>query len=157
MKIYSINFGKLGILLLPVILRKSMLKAFVRTAMSGIAMLHVDSMKFRRDKNFRLTHNGQRCYLRGALNELYDPIARRIIIGDGEVRQIFVAWHRDEERQLFLPTLLPWRNFSANGIDFTVCIPPELFADVEIVKQIRATTNAFKLASKTFEIIPITN
>lgn len=64
------DYKKLAVLLLPTFLRKSGLTAIVRVLMQPLASLH-DTFKAKRDDHlFDLSHNGQVCRLKDALNSL---------------------------------------------------------------------------------------
>ncbi|MDR0873367.1 MAG: hypothetical protein LBN27_07880 [Prevotellaceae bacterium] len=146
---YNVNFRTLAVNLLPTMLRKERLIAFLLPIVGQIGLAHVELMKYRRQKDFRLTHNGQRCYLRGALNEIFDPILRRITIGEGGTATASIIWWREEEKPLLLPALINQRGYVAGVDDFTVEIPAELEPQKA---QIAAVTAEYKLASKQFSI-----
>jgi hypothetical protein len=152
-KLYETNIKKAAVLLLPSFLRKPAIVAFVQAIVAPVAALKVDFLAFRRDITFRIEHNGQVCRLRGALNDLYDPVERRIIIADGmKMRWATVYW-RDTSPQFYLPDIVGRRGFGLADYDFVVQVPAELLPGKEA--QLRATVNAFKLASKTYIITNI--
>lgn len=147
---YNVNFRKLAVDLLPASVNRELLRAFLTPIMARISETHVKLMKYRRDRDFRLTHNGQRCYLRGALNEKFDPVLRRITIGEGGTAKSSMLYFRDDEKPTLLPTLINQRGYSQGVDDFTVEIPAELSP---LTKLIAAMTSEYKLASKQFSIV----
>ena len=78
---YKIDFDRLVLLLLPTFLRKPVLFGYVRALITPIASLHYKWSLMRNENIKKLSYNSQRCYLRKALNDKYDPELRRITIG----------------------------------------------------------------------------
>mgnify|MGYP000252482231 FL=1 len=70
-------------LLLPTFYRKPLIAAFAQSMVQGVNIVYGNFMRWRQDKQYRLSHNGQVCYLRAVLNDQFDPIERRITITDG--------------------------------------------------------------------------
>ncbi len=166
---YNINFKKLALLLLPTIFRKNILGELAKLLVTPIAGIHGGKYgfaKFRFDCNFRLTHNGQRCYLRGCLNELYDPLPKpeghRIEIGEAEETTAFVIWERNNDKDMLVLVpadsylMINARGYAGNGVDFTVLVPEELITGKSSkYANIYATIDEYKLASKQFIILPL--
>lgn len=65
---FEIGFKRLVALLLPMSLRRPLIFGVLRAGVSGVERTYKDFMAARKDHNFRLTHNGQVCYLQGVLN-----------------------------------------------------------------------------------------
>ncbi|MDR1729941.1 MAG: hypothetical protein LBR52_04695 [Prevotellaceae bacterium] len=157
---YNINFKKLALLLLPTMFRKDMLGEIAKILVNPVNYVHSALMDFRRKKDFRLTHNGQRCYLRGCLNELYDPLSRRIEISEAEERSATLIFERDDSQnrvaliQPEQPLMLNARGFLGNGLDFTVKVPEDVLTTYT-ENVIKATVSEYKLASKQFKIITL--
>lgn len=164
-KIYNVDFRKLGLLLLPTFLRRPVLSAIVNAMLSPIGYLHTSFSAFRNDSNYRLTHNGQVCYLRAVLNDLFDPLARRITIADipGDVDG-FTLYQRSVGRAKSIPrrdpeqfTVINRRGFGgANRYDFEIMVPAVLQAGIT-QERICAVVNTYKLATKRFMITYISN
>jgi len=161
---YNINFKKLALLLLPTMFRRDILGELVKILVDPVNKKHSDFMNFRREKDFRLTHNGQRCYLRGCLNEIYDPlpkpVGRRIQIGEAEKKSVTLIFKRDDDQNRVAlmnndkPLMLNARGFLGNGLDFTVKVPQDVL-ETYGENKIKATVSEYKLASKQFTIIPL--
>lgn len=151
--IYRINFARLSLLLLPSMLRKQILAAYLRAAYSQFDF--IPFIKYREDTNYRLTHNGQVCYLRAALNDRFDAEQRRVEIGNGQAAKFSIIYWRAQNKP-FKPTRIIGRRGTATGaaFDFTVIVPTEMYGNAEIKQKITALTNEYKLAGKQFIIIP---
>ncbi len=160
---YNINFQKLALLLLPTFLRRSILGELAKLLVYQLAGTQgakdmFDS--FRGECNFRLIHNGQRCYLRGCLNEIFDSIERRIRIEEAEDKRSSLIFERNDpdNRVAIIPAndyfMLNARGF-VGGLDFTVLVPQEILDKEGEQERIKATVNTYKLASKQFIIKPL--
>ena len=77
---YEVNIKRLALLLLPTFWRRPILATLAYAMVSPLGYLHTRFVLFRRDTVYRLTHNGQVCYLRAVLNDTFDPIERRITV-----------------------------------------------------------------------------
>lgn len=158
---YNINFKKLALLLLPTAFRKNILRELTKLLVSPVNFVHVHFMAYRRECDFRLTHNGQRCYLRGCLNEIYDPIKRRIQIGEAEDVEMKGIYKRnDPEKRIVLinnsyPFIIGMRGFTGSEFDFTVRVPKDILDRSGEKARIKATVQEYKLASKQFTIISL--
>ncbi len=157
---YDVNFKRLALLLLPTFLRKPLLGALVYAAVSPLNYLHTKFVLFQRSTDYRLTHNGQVCYLRAVLNDQFDPIERRITITeDATGTGPLMLWRRSEDRAQLLPMresgtafIVNRRGFDGvNSFDFWVNIPVALLEAVDVTR-LKAIVNTYKLASKRFSI-----
>ena len=158
--LYDVNFKRLALLLLPTFRRRPLLAALVYAAVSPLQSLHMRFMRWRRDTDYRLLHNGQVCYLRGLLNDLFDPIDRRITVSE-EVSNIgnIVLHKREVQRAVRFPArgsgrmvVLNRRGYGGvNSYDFWVNIPIALLNEID-ADRVRAVVDAYKLASKRYQI-----
>ena len=111
--------------------------------------------------HYRLSHNGQVCKLRGALNDEFDPGLRRIEIEDSESagkREASRIWRRETGRWVMLPrrgsgaVSIHREGFSGtSGYDFWVTVPGDIMT-TEKETRLRATVNVYKLAGKRYAI-----
>ena len=157
---YDVNFKRLALLLLPTFWRRPLFAAMAYAAVSPLQWLHTRFMLWRRDTDYRLLHNGQVCRLRGLLNDLFDPVDRRITVTE-EVSNVgnIVLHRREVQRAVRLPArgsgrmvVLNRRGYGGvSGYDFWVNIPLALYDKLDIT-QVRAVVDAYKLASKRFSI-----
>lgn len=73
--IFDINFDKWIALMLPTFMRQRRLFAFIRALCAPLYLgeggLYQRFLEMRGDHIYRLTHNGQVCYLRAALNDAF--------------------------------------------------------------------------------------
>lgn len=155
---FLLSFKKLAVLLLPTMLRKDVISTLVQLFVSPIGFIHVNLLKYRIESNYRLTHNGQVCYLQAVINDKFDPIERRIKIKDAEAKEPKLIYWREEERLAGVPVrdvgalIIAARGYSGtDGYDFVIQVPVEYYVD-SFIQQIRALTNQYKLASKQFDI-----
>ncbi len=156
--VLNINFNKWAVMLIPPVLRKPFLVAFLKIAISQVGYLYTQFIKFRSTTNYRLKHNGQVCYLRAVLNDQFDPIDRQIEIGDAESRQSTLIYWRELERLVpdrYNPVLIvSSRGYtSGSGFDFIVKVPSFIYSNPALVKQLRAVVVEYKLASKQFDVV----
>lgn len=157
---YEVNIKRFALLLLPTFWRKPILATLAYAMVSPLGYLHTRFVLFRRDTVYRLTHNGQVCYLRAVLNDQFDPIERRITITEEAASAGVLMLHKREEEQAFLlPTrdtgrafIINRRGFGGiNGFDFWVNIPISLYDTVDVLR-LRAIVGTYKLASKRFSV-----
>lgn len=172
---YKLNFKRLALMLLPIALRKPVLANIAYAVVEPLSYLHRQFMYARADSNYRLKHNGQVCYMRKVLNDMFDPDpgllglapdpnCRRITItesGSARIKKGAMVYRRavDTEIQIFMresdrPLQINRRGFDGiNGYDFWVNVPQTVLAKTD-VKRLRATVNTYKLASKRYDINP---
>ncbi len=166
--IYRINFVRLAALLLPTMLRKPLIITYLRAMYSQFEL--IPFLRFRDTTTYRLTHNGQVCYLRAVLNDRFDPHTglepenqrRRIIIEDGaEMISNLVYW-----RETGILTGVPARgsgslligrrgSTQSGGYDFTVRVPLDVWNDAQKMAVMPELIREYKLASKQFIILPL--
>ncbi len=152
---YNVDFDRLVLLLLPTFLRKPVLFGYVRALITPIASLHYKWSRMRDDNLTKLSYNSQRCYLRKALNDKYDPELRRITI-DGTLNQnqdyIYTS---AENLDVYLGVMYLEQdfNYSNSIVDFLVNVPGQLLSDK--INEITATINFYKLAGKSYKLLAI--
>lgn len=159
MSLYDLKIKRLALLLLPTFYRKPLIAAFAQSMVQGVNIVYGNFMRWRQDKQYRLSHNGQVCYLRAVLNDQFDPIERRITITDGTANMdLLTLYCRDMDMAALVPSrgsnnsmTLYRRGSGENGYDFWVNIPVALYDTVD-TERLRAIVDAYKLASKRFSI-----
>ncbi|WP_418450196.1 hypothetical protein [Alistipes sp.] len=156
---FDVDFRKLGSLLLPTFWRRPLLTAFVEALLTPLHEIHADFTRARSKTNYRLSHNGQVCYLRAVLNDTFDPVGRRITITDvADDAANTTLYMRSEGRAIVLPrrdsgqaVTFNRRGFSGvNRYDFEVRVPVVLSGADDI--RLRAMVSAYKLATKRFVV-----
>lgn len=159
-RVYRVNVRRLALLALPTWLRRPVVGALVYAGVSPLGRLLQELRAFRGATSYRLGHNGQVCKLRGALNDLFDPVMRRIVVEDAvadESRYPTSLWVREAGRWLSVReraggvTVVGGRGFAGSGgYDFVVVLPVDLVVDE---CRLRAVVNVYKLASMRFAIV----
>jgi hypothetical protein len=152
---YKVDFDKLVLLLLPTFLRKPVLFGYVRALITPIASLHYKWSRMRDENLTKLSYNGQRCYLRKALNDKYDPELRRITIdGTLDINQDYIYTPAENlDVYLGIMYLAQDFNYSNSVVDFLVNVPGQLLNDK--INEITATINFYKLAGKSYKLLAI--
>jgi hypothetical protein len=141
---FEVDFRKWLLWMLPAVLRKPRLIAFIRALTLPIVRIHAALLVFRVVANESAQITGQVCVLRTYLNRRFDPDGR-IEIRDDEMRTDTYIYMVLENRPLYLNAHLS----SAGGADFVVGIPAVLRAQEP---EIRREINRFKLITKKFRI-----
>ncbi|MGV4530514.1 hypothetical protein [Ornithobacterium rhinotracheale] len=151
MKVYNLDIEKLSLLLTPTFLRKARMCAWLFTLLSPLKNLHYAFTIKRKTDIQTLGYNGQKCYLRKALNDAFDIQQRRIEIVEGNKFSRQYIYTRGEQKPRFLGTmyLRDRADYADTGVDFLVLIPKELEGKKV---EINALVNYYKLASKIFKI-----
>lgn len=152
MKHYGIDFKYLALALTPSVLRNYLQMAFQSLLISPVSRLARLFEIYRGDTNYRIRHNGQVCYLRAVLNDMFDPTLRRITIEDLDPMSELVIWQRKENRPVMLGQIrINRRGFGVNGYDFVVICPIALRSAID-ENRMRTILNQYKLASKRYTI-----
>lgn len=152
---YKIDFDKLILLLLPTFLRKALLFGYIKALVSPIASLHYRWSKMREENLKKLSYNSQRCYLRGVLNDKYDPVLRRIDFDATLNLQPDYIYTQAENLDVYLGTMYLEQDFNYAGstVDFLVNVPRDIF-NVKL-SEIVATLDFYVLPGKQYQIISI--
>lgn len=153
---YKIDFDKLVLLLLPTFLRKPVLFGYLKAMIEPVANLHYKWSLTVRDANLKkLKYNCQRCYLRGALNDNYDNVERRITIGDTLNLEQDYLYTPAENLDVYLGTMYLEQDFNYAGtvVDYIVNVPAAVLN--EKINDIRALIEFYNLAGKQYQIIAI--
>lgn len=146
-------------LLLPD-LRKPGISAVLYAGVSAIGRLHVEFNSYRSNVDYELAHNCQVCYLRGAINDMFDFDLRRLTVTeDNYEEEGVIIYHRELNKSPHLPmresgdALRVFRRGygASGGIDFWINIPSVLKSNIN-ESQLRAVLNRYKLASKRYAI-----
>lgn len=152
---YKVDFDKLILLLLPTFLRKPLLFGYLKALVLPIASLHYQWLQMRDENLKKLSYNCQRCYLRGALNDNFDPDLRRITIGDtGGFEQDYI-YTQAENLDVYLGTMWLEQDFNYAGstVDYLVLVPRDIMNAK--LPEIVALIEFYNLAGKQYQIISI--
>ncbi len=152
---YKVDFDKLILLLLPTFLRKAKIFGYLKALITPISGLHYLWSNMRKDNLKKLSYNSSKCYLRGALNDNYDPEQRRITITNTVNKTNDYIYTQAENIPVYLGTmwLEPEFNYEGSTVDFLVNVPQEIM-NLKI-NEIVATIEFYVLAGKSYQIIAI--
>lgn len=152
---YNVNWFKYVLLMLPTFLRKENLDAYLSSLIVPIAILHNDFLRNRKNNLDKLKYTGQVCYLRGALNDKYDPFLRRITIENPiQVPQNYI-YTAQENKDVYLGVMYIEQDFNYEGADvnFIVNVPSEVWQ--EYSNYIISVIELYRLVGKTYRIVEI--
>ncbi len=160
MKIYNIDYTRLSRLLLPTFLRKDILIIMLNSMIGGVRSIYSRFLFFRDENLYRLSITPQVFSLEKLLNDRFDTDKRRIYITDGEYYKSKYLYTKKESQPLFIRTKAEKSPLFINkeaetgskGVDFRVYVPSGLIYDKAVFEGL---LNAYKLVSKTYEIIKI--
>lgn len=150
---YKVDFDKLILLLLPTFLRKPKLFGYLKGLVAPVATLYEIWVKLRDENLNLLQYNSQRCYLRGVLNDRYDPDQRRITISNTSNKVQDYIYTVSENTPVFLGTMFLETEFNYAGttVDFIVNVPQEILN--KNTNKIVAKVEFYVLAGKSYQII----
>lgn len=148
---FEMDFKRLVALLLPMSLRRPLIFGMLRAGVSGVERVYKDFMGRRKEHNFRLTHNGQVCYLRGVLNYYFGPGFKI-----GNIKQegewLYAVTEAGENITLAVseegkgvPVLYSEQMLNAAQNDFVVFVPDRYWPRLE---EIKAMVENYKLVTK---------
>lgn len=158
--LFNIDMKRLALLAMPTWLRRPLAAALVFAGMVPLCRMLFDLREFRRQTAYRVGHNGQVCRMRGALNDAFDPLRRRIRVEDAPVCPPLVIYRREtgiwelvSPRDTSGALTIYRRGFGgAGGFDFLVSVPAELSGEDSADRRIRALVGSYKLAGKRFDV-----
>ena len=150
---YNIDWNRLILLLLPTFLRKPIMFSFIKALIAPMESLHYEWKQRRAANLLKISYNGQKCYLRKALNDVADPELRRIVIQDVPALSSKYLYQPEENLDFYLGTMYLDLDYSQQGaaVDFTVLVPQEVWNAKK--NEINATLEFYTLAGKTYKII----
>ncbi|MCK8143217.1 hypothetical protein MW871_15105 [Flavobacterium sp. I-SCBP12n] len=152
---YKVEWDRLILLLLPTFLRKPVLFGYIKSMIVPIASLHYKWDQMRKANLLKLSYNGQKCYLRKALNDNFDPDLRRITIDATLGIEQNYIYTTAENLPVYLGTMYlePDFNYSNTTVDFLVSVP-ELILNNK-TNEITAIVHFYKLAGKSYKLLAI--
>ncbi|HUH26318.1 MAG TPA: hypothetical protein VLY87_06800 [Flavobacterium sp.] len=165
MRVYEINWSKFINDLLLIELRKPSLKAFLNAVLKPIKNAHADFLAFRLNALYRVQHNSQIVYMEAVLNDEFDKTFRRIRIQNVKFRDALFFYEPLENKEVFFydpADMMPKffyneDDFSGNGVDFVVCVPPILRPnnpqdENALLTKLRGLVDYYKLYAKNYDI-----
>lgn len=157
---FEIDFKRLVALLLPTVLRRPLIFGLLRAGVEAVEKVNSEFKSVRAGHVFRLTHNGQVCYLRGALNERFGP-GFRIYDMQREGAWLYAVTESGEgipvavtEAGKGVPVLYSESRLNEAQNDFEVCVPARYW---ERLEEIKAMVDSYKLVTKRAHYRKISN
>ena len=102
MGLFDVNYGNGIWQNIPVMLRDNVMYSWLKVVCSPMTYVYNLFTANRSANLYNLSHNGQVCYLEGALNDLFDNTLRRIYIGDGPYDEAVYVFLEAEEHPVYL-------------------------------------------------------
>jgi hypothetical protein len=155
---YRLDVPRLGWLLLPSLLRRPRLVAWVTSLLSPVDYLYQQFLSYRLDTLCELSYNGQTALLEKALNDKLDPNLRRIVIRNSAVYldSLYLNFKREAQPPVYATSrsegrpLYPHRASEFAGqVGFTVYAPGLNAKDYQLNILIRR----FKIALVSYRIL----
>ncbi|MGY0407549.1 MAG: hypothetical protein ACWIPJ_04235 [Polaribacter sp.] len=144
---------------MPTFLRKVKHVAWLDVLCNPLKETYEAFLQYRAKVNYKLRHNSQVCYLQAVLNDSFDKQLRRIIIENGIFLQALYVYAPEEQLPVYIDTQYIYSDEDLAGgqTDFIIKVPKDLkpsdpIALEGLLSDIKAVTNEYKLASKTYTI-----
>lgn len=148
---FEIDFKRWIALLLPTMLRRPLIFGRLRAAVGAVERLYAEFCEMRTGHVFRLTHNGQVCYLRGALNYKFGG-GIRIGAVKQEGEWLYAVTESGEQIPLAaseadkgVPVLYSEQLLNMAQNDFVVFVPSRAW---DRLAEIEAMVSKYKLITK---------
>lgn len=156
---FKIDYNRLVVLLLPTFLRRPVLFGFLRAAVWPLEQLYNKFRTARGEHNYRLTHNGQVCYLRACLNDhfksnmgVFDIISIEregewlfAVTETGERVPITISEDNISETEN-VPIVYNELMLNTEQNEFIVSVPADIYDTA--LEEVKALVNQYKLISK---------
>lgn len=152
---YNLDVKKLAVQILPTFLRGNVIQAYVKALVKPIDDIHYQFLQKRKENLYIMAHNGQKCYLRAALNDKFDSEQRRIEIDDGNLYDAeYIYTDAEIAANPFLADYLDLLlyqdgDLADTAVDFYVRVPADIFYNEYEMKYL---IDFYKLASKRYKI-----
>ena len=155
---YKIDWNILALDNIPTALRKPSVSALAQIVLKPLNSLYYKWYNWRIDNIYKLEHTGQICSLRGSLNDKFDPLHRRIYIGDGQIFDTTYIFTEAEEQDVWLDTegepdtiwLRTEGETADTGLDFIVYVPQDIY-DRQL-DGLKAHIDYYKAGGKRYKI-----
>ena len=157
---FEIDFKRLIALLLPGWLRRPVIFGLLRAGAVGVERVYGEFTTMRAGHIFRLTHNGQVCYLRGVLNHYFGD-GFKIGSMEQEGEWLYAVTERGEQIPVTVkelgpgvPVLYSEQTLNLAQNDFIVFVPTRAWAKLA---EIEAVVDKYKLITKRAHYVKIGN
>lgn len=155
---FKIDWNILALDQIPTALRKPSVSALTQIVLKPLNSLYYKWYNWRIDNLYKLEHTGQICYLRGSLNDKFDPVERRIYIGNGLLYDTQYIFTEAEELEMWLETddedetifLRTEGETADTGLDFIVYVPESIYNNQ--LDGLKAHIEFYKAGGKRYNI-----
>lgn len=156
---FDIDWYKFGTQNLPNKWRDVSTIQFVKVLLRPLNDVYYKWYNWRIDNIYKLENTGQICYLRGSLNDKFDPVERRIYITDGLEFETVYIYTEAEDRTVYIYTeaenkplyLRTEAETADSGLDFLVYVPLSIYNNQK--DGIKAHIKFYKDGGKRYKII----
>lgn len=156
---HKIDWNILAIDQIPIALRKPSVSALAQIVLKPLNSLYYKWYNWRKENIYKLEHTGQICYLRGSLNDKFDPIDRRIYIGNGLLYDTQYIFTEAEEQDVWLDTeeeedtiwLRTESETADTGLDLIVYVPEAIYNTQ--LDGLKAHIDFYKAGGKRYSIL----
>lgn len=132
---FKIDWNVLALDQIPIALRKPSVSTLAQIVLKPLNDLYYKWHNWRIDNIYKLEHTNQICYLRGSLNDKFDPVDRRIYIGNGLLFDTQYIFTEPEDIEVWLETesedetiwLRTESETADTGLDFIVYVPESIY------------------------------
>ena len=160
---YRVDFSRLVPLLLPALLRRPAQLAWLGALTAPVRQLYGTFLAYAAASAIEVGYNSQTIVLEGALNDQFDPGARRITIDNqtSDPMPLYVNFRSEaalpEVIVLFVRESPPWTyayGYSEffTATDFTVRVPASLRTPAR-TDQLNARIRRFKLPTRHYQLL----
>ena len=158
---FDINYARIGVLMLPTFLRRTLMVALVKAMMKPLDILNTDFVAYR--ESLDTNTYSQVCYMQGMLNDQFDPLERKIMIRNATLdKSSFLYWRENKNKPVRIykentPNFLP-RLENRDGLigvdnpNFEIVLPVGYVLSEQEETFMRSLVNQNKLASKRYII-----
>ncbi|MDO7877392.1 hypothetical protein Q5H93_21805 [Hymenobacter sp. ASUV-10] len=156
-----IDFERLAVQLMPALLRKPRLVAWLQAMLHPLRQLYTRFLLEADATRRELAYNSQTILFEQALNDQFDPSARRIIIrnSDTELPVVYLNFRSEGQPEKYARFAVegpPWLRLYSQAeyntqLDFTVRVPVVL-RTAERTTQLHARIQHFKLATRRYTL-----
>ncbi len=155
---HNIDWNILVLDNIPIALRKPSFSGLAQIVLKPLNSLYYKWCNWRLDNIYKLEHTGQICSLRGSLNDKFDPVQRRIYIGDGQIFDTTYIFTEAEEQDVWLDTELEpetiWLRTEGEtadtGLDFIVYVSQDIY-NMQL-DSLKAHIDYYKAGGKRYNI-----
>lgn len=137
---FDVNFFVVAIQLLPTFRQLPGFIAVAQMLVKPLVTIYTNWYNFRLESIYKMEHTGQVCYLRKSLNDKFDPIERRIYIGEGvEFSDVVIYTEAEDMPGLWIGTE------AENQYQVWLRSEPEMDSDLDFIVWVPATVYTYNL------------